>query len=71
MRLNKQLMAKGFGGEEQLNFPLVYIPSAGNILLTALVNDSKDQKHLLKQLSGIAPAWKLPTPHVTLIGHSY
>lgn len=64
-------MTKGFEGEEQLNFSLVCIPYAGNILVTALVNDSKDQQHLLKQLSGTVPAWKLPTLHVTLIGHSY
>lgn len=64
-------MTKGFEGEEQLNFSLVCIPYAGNILVTALVNDLKDQQHLLKQLSGTVPAWKLPTPHVTLIGHSY
>lgn len=48
MRFKKELMAKGFGGEEQLNFPLVCLPYAGNILVTALVNDSKDQKRLLE-----------------------
>lgn len=69
--IQQTAVAKGFGGEEQLNFPLVCIPCAGKSLVTALVNDSKVQKHSLKQLSGTAPAWKLPAPHVTLIGHSY